>query len=151
MCSQRKVVDDALATRAVVRSSRARRAPHLNICAAQPCLLRVARRSGAPSGRLCPVYGRENFTGATYVHGDLRARHAGRAKVASDLVRMAHDYDEFRVSLVGVCQGSPWHHLTVSFVLGNGPPDLAGRPSRPKAAGCLTPNRRSIRRRCEDV
>ncbi|MBB3729647.1 hypothetical protein FHR33_005507 [Nonomuraea dietziae] len=39
---------------------------------------------------------------------------------------MAHDYVEFRVYAVEVCQGCSWNHLTVSNVLGNGPPDTVG-------------------------
>jgi hypothetical protein len=70
----------------------------------------------------------ENVTGPIHIHGDLCARHAGHAKVASDPVRMVHDYDEFRVNVVGVCQSCPWNYLTVSFALGNGPPDLVGQP-----------------------
>ncbi len=40
---------------------------------------------------------------------------------------MAHEYEEFRVYVVEVCQGCSWNHLTVSFVLGNGgPPGNSG-------------------------
>jgi hypothetical protein len=126
MWSQRRVVDYGLAKRAAVRSLRAGGAARGDVCDAQPYLLRAARAFGEPTERPCPVCERENVTNVTYVYGDSLGRHAGQAKVTSQLVEMAHDYDEFRVYVVEVCQGCSWNHLTVSFVLGNGPPDLVG-------------------------
>ncbi|GGO62303.1 hypothetical protein GCM10012289_06640 [Nonomuraea cavernae] len=122
------MVDYGLAKKAVVRSVRAGRSSPVDVCDAQPYLLRTARHLGEPTERLCPVCERENVTNVTYVYGDSLGRLAGQAKVMSELVEMAHDYDEFRVYVVEVCQGCSWNHLTVSFVLGNGPPDLVGKP-----------------------
>ncbi|MEU8246348.1 DUF5318 family protein [Nonomuraea sp. NPDC048916] len=128
MWSQRRVVDYGLAKKAAVRSVRAGRSSPVDVCDAQPYLLRAARHFGEPTERPCPVCERENVTNVTYVYGDSLGRLAGQAKVMSELLEMAHDYDEFRVYVVEVCQGCSWNHLTVSFVLGNGPPDLAGKP-----------------------
>ncbi|MEV4390913.1 DUF5318 family protein [Nonomuraea sp. NPDC049607] len=128
MWSQRRVVDYGLAKRAAVRSLEVGRASRGDLCDAQPYLLRAARVFGESTERLCPVCERENVTNVTYVYGDSLGRHAGQAKATSELVEMAHDYDEFRVYVVEVCQGCSWNHLTVSFVLGNGPPDLVGQP-----------------------
>ncbi|MGP3964652.1 DUF5318 family protein [Nonomuraea sp. 3N208] len=127
MWSQRRVVDYGLAKKAVVRSFHAGRTSRGELCDAQPYLLSAARHFGEPTERLCPVCERENVTNVTYVYGDALGRHAGQAKVASELAAMAHDYDEFRVYVVEVCQGCSWNHLTVSYVLGNGPPDLNGQ------------------------
>lgn len=124
MWSQRRVVDYGLAKRAVVGSLRAGRTSLRDVCDAQPYLLRAARHFGERTARLCPVCEKENVTDVTYVYGDSLGRHAGQAKVTSELAVMAHDYDEFRVYVVEVCQGCSWNHLTVSYVLGNGPPDL---------------------------
>ncbi|MEV2268020.1 DUF5318 family protein [Nonomuraea africana] len=126
MWSQRRVVGYGPAKRASRRSQRPWRASTREICDAQPHLLRTARRFGEPTERLCPVCERENVTNVTYVYGDSLGRHAGRAKPASELLHMAHDYEEFRVYVVEVCQGCSWNHLTVSSVLGNGPPDTVG-------------------------
>ncbi|NUW44576.1 DUF5318 family protein [Nonomuraea rhodomycinica] len=123
MWSQRRVVDDGLATRGLVHDPR----PPGEMCDAQPYLLHAARHFGEPTERLCPVCGRRNVTNVTYVYGDARGRHAGQAKATSDLVEMDHDDDEIRVYVVEVCQGCSWNHMTVSLVLGNGPPDLVGR------------------------
>ncbi|MET8985670.1 DUF5318 family protein [Nonomuraea wenchangensis] len=127
MWSQRRVVDYGLAKRAVVRSLRSGRTARGDVCDAQPYLLRAARHFGEPTERLCPVCERENVTHVTYVYGDSLGSHAGQAKAASELAAMAHDYDEFRVYVVEVCQGCSWNHLTVSYVLGNGPPEPAGQ------------------------
>jgi len=124
MWSQRRVVDDGLAKRAAVHAGRTLPG---DVCDAQPYLLRAARHLEEATERLCPVCRRENVTHVTYGYGDALGRQAGQAKVMSQLVEMAHDYDEFRVYVVEVCQGCSWNHLTVSFVLGNGPPDLVSR------------------------
>ncbi|MEV5327392.1 DUF5318 family protein [Nonomuraea fastidiosa] len=124
MRSQRGVVDYGLAKRAVVRSLRAGRSSRRDVCDAQPYLLRAARHFGEPTERPCPVCESRNVTEVTFVYGDALGRHAGQAKVAAELAAMAHDYDEFRAYVVEVCQGCSWNHLTVSYVLGNGPPDL---------------------------
>ncbi|MEV6150312.1 DUF5318 family protein [Nonomuraea sp. NPDC052129] len=128
MWSQGKVVDYGLAKRAVVDFPHPRRRSPGDFRDSQPYLLRAARHFGEPTEHLCPVCEGENVTSVTYVSGDSPGRHAGEAKVASELADMAHDYDEFRVYVVEVCQGCSWNHLTVSFVLGNGPPDRVGRP-----------------------
>ncbi|WP_327088602.1 DUF5318 domain-containing protein [Nonomuraea sp. NBC_01738] len=128
MWSQRRVVDYGLAKRAVVRSVRSGRTSPGDVCDAQPYLLRAARHFGETTERPCPVCERKNVTNVTYVYGDSLGRHAGQAKAASELAEMAHDYDEFRVYVVEVCQGCSWNHLTVSYVLGNGPPTGVGQP-----------------------
>jgi hypothetical protein len=128
MWSQRRVVDYGLAKRAVVHSLRSGGTLPGDVCDAQPYLLRAARHFGESTERPCPVCRRQNVTNVTYVYGESLGRHAGQAKATSELVGMAHDYDEFRVYVVEVCQGCSWNHLTVSYVLGNGPPDLVGRP-----------------------
>ncbi|MER7352135.1 DUF5318 family protein [Nonomuraea dietziae] len=126
MWSQRRVVDYGLAKRAALRPRPSGRASARGICDAQPCLLRAARHFGGSTERPCPVCERKNVTNVTYVYGDSPGRHAGRAKPTSEPREMAHDYVEFRVYAVEVCQGCSWNHLTVSNVLGNGPPDTVG-------------------------
>lgn len=127
MWSQRQVVDCGLAKRAVVGSLRSGRMSSGAVSDVQPHLLRAARHLGEPTEHLCPVCEKENVTNVTYVYGDSLGRQAGAAKIASQLAEMSHDYDEFRVYAVEVCQGCSWNHLTASFVFGNGPPDLVGR------------------------
>ncbi|WP_308168188.1 DUF5318 family protein [Nonomuraea sp. NEAU-A123] len=128
MWSQRRVVDYGLVKRAVVEPLRSGRTSPGAVCDAQPYLLRAARHFGEPTEHLCPGCERENVTNVTYVYGDSLKSQSGAAKIASQPAEMAHDYDEFRVYVVEVCQGCSWNHLTASFVLGNGPPDLVGRP-----------------------
>jgi hypothetical protein len=128
MCSQRRAVDYGLAKQAVVRAVRSGRTLTQDVCDAQPYLLHAARHAGESTERVCPLCEQENVTNVTYAYGEGLGRHAGRAKVTSELAEMAHDYDEFRVYVVEVCQGCSWNHLALSYVLGNGPPDLAGQP-----------------------
>ncbi|PZG49814.1 hypothetical protein C1I98_11290 [Spongiactinospora gelatinilytica] len=122
MWSQRAVVDYGLAKRATVRSLRTGRTSFDDVCDAHPYLLRAARFHGEATDRPCPVCERQNVTHVTYVYGDELGRSVGRVKSTSDLAEMAHEYREFRVYVVEVCQGCAWNHLAVSFVLGNGDP-----------------------------
>ncbi len=124
MWSQRRVVDCGPAKRAAVHSGRSGRTSPGGVCDPQPYLLRAARHVGEQTDRHCPVCQGKNVTNVTHVHGDPPGSHADQAKLMSESADMAHDYDEFRVHLVEVCQGCSWNHLTVSFVLGNGPPAL---------------------------
>jgi hypothetical protein len=127
MWSQRGVVDYGLAKRATLQSLRSGRTAKRDVCDAHPYLLRAARYHGEPTERVCPICEHQNVTHVTYVYGDQLGRSTGRVKATSDLVQMAHEYEEFRVYVVEVCQGCSWNHLTVSFVLGNGgPPGNSG-------------------------
>lgn len=87
----------------------------------QPRRPRAARRAGElPEGGY-PLRERGNVAHVTCAYGDVPGRVAGRVKASSDLVEMAHEYEEFRVYVVEVCQGCGWHHTAVSYVLGTGP------------------------------
>ncbi|WP_311772236.1 DUF5318 family protein [Sphaerisporangium siamense] len=131
MWSQRGVVDYGLAKRATLQSLRSGRMTRRDVCDAHPYLLRAARYHGEPTKRVCPICEHRNVTHVTYVYGDQLGRVTGHVKATSDLVQMAHEYEEFRVYVVEVCQGCSWNHLTVSFVLGNGgPPGGSGVDGR---------------------
>ncbi|WP_084955387.1 DUF5318 family protein [Thermoactinospora rubra] len=107
MWSQGSVVDYA-PERAVLRSPG---------CDAQPYLPHVAGRFQSPTERLCPRSRRENVTEAARAREDSSGGHAGQAKAASERVEMVHDYDEFRVCVVEVCQGCSSNHLTVAVLI----------------------------------
>jgi hypothetical protein len=119
----RGVVDYALARRATLADLTTGRASPLDVCDAQPYLLRAARYHGEPSGIRCPVCSRDRLADVSYTYGDcFRADVNGRARTARELSGLANEYEEFRVYVVEVCEDCGWNHLVMSAVLGSGTP-----------------------------
>ena len=94
----------------------------MDVCDADPYLLRAAKFHGEPTTHDCPVCRREKLTHVTYVFGDELGPYSGRIKATAELEPMAREHGEFRVYVVEVCQGCSWNHLTSSYVLGDGVP-----------------------------
>lgn len=117
----RGVVDYALARRATLTALATGRASAIDVCDAQPYLLRAARYHGEPSGVRCPVCARDRLADVSYTYGDcFRSDVNGRARTARELSALANEYDEFRVYVVEVCEDCGWNHLVMSAVLGSG-------------------------------
>ena len=94
----------------------------LDVCDADPYLLRAARFHGEPAGRPCPVCRRGDLTVLHYVYGDQLGHASGSAQAGEDLPALARRYGEFRVYDVEVCPQCRWNHLLQSYVLGDGIP-----------------------------
>ncbi|GAA2120055.1 DUF5318 family protein [Actinomadura alba] len=120
MWSRRLIVEYGLARRAALAELQSGHLTMADACDAHPYLLRAAKYHGEPTDERCPVCRRERLTHVTYVYGDELGRYAGRVKTTDELAEMAHEYGEFRVYVVEVCQSCAWNHLTVSYVLGHG-------------------------------
>ena len=120
MWSQRSFIDYTLARRATLAALFTGGATTMDVCDADPYLLRAAKFHGEPTGRDCPVCRREKLTHVTYVFGDELGPYSGRIKATAELEPMAREHGEFRVYVVEVCQGCSWNHLTASYVLGDG-------------------------------
>jgi len=120
MWSQRSFIDYSLARRATLAALFRGGATSMDVCDADPYLLRAAKFHGEPTGRDCPVCRREKLTHVTYVFGDELGPYSGRIKATAELEPMAREHGEFRVYVVEVCQGCSWNHLTASYVLGDG-------------------------------
>ena len=71
-------VDYALARRAVLRDLRTGKRDRLDVCDAQPELLRAARNIGEPLDGDCPVCGSADLVLVSYVYGDSLRRVNGR-------------------------------------------------------------------------
>ncbi len=130
MWSQRDVIDYSLARRATLEALFRGGALKMDVCDADPYLLRAAKYHGEPTNRDCPVCRREKLTHVTYVFGDELGRYSGRIKSTKELEPMAREYGEFRVYVVEVCQGCAWNYLTSSYVLGDGVPRTPARRRR---------------------
>jgi Family of unknown function (DUF5318) len=129
MWSQRLLVDYALQRRATLQALfHGGSLTSTDVCDADPYLLRAARHHGELSETLCPVCRRGALTHLNYVFGDELGPYSGRIRATVELEPMAHEYGEFRVYVVEVCQTCSWNHLSSSFVLGDGSP--RSRPHR---------------------
>lgn len=117
----RSVVDYALARRATLADLAAGRSTALDVCDAQPYLLRAARYHGERTQDCCPVCGRDPLVRVSYTFGDcFRADSNGRARTPRELLSLAAEHPEFSVYLVEVCTDCRWNHLLAAYVLGTG-------------------------------
>lgn len=126
MWSRRQHVDYALQRRATLRALGTMMSL-LDVCDADPYLLRAAKYHGEPTEHRCPVCRKETLTHVTYVYGDELGRYSGRIKATRELEPMAREFGEFTVYVVEVCRGCAWNHLNCSFVLGDGVPRRQSR------------------------
>jgi uncharacterized protein DUF5318 len=130
MWSQRSYVDYSLQRRATLTALFHGGALTMDVCDADPYLLRAAKYHGEPTDRMCPVCRKDFLTHVTYVFGDELGPYSGRIKATRELEPMAREHGEFRVYVVEVCQGCAWNHLSSSFVLGDGVPRTRSRRRR---------------------
>lgn len=111
-------VEYRLARDSIIREHRRGRLSRLDICDAQPELLRVARHLGRRTEELCPVCEEENLLHVSFAFGP-RLPASGRA-LASDreLRALARGDREVAFYIVEVCTNCNWNHLVRMF---NGP------------------------------
>lgn len=116
--TQRQVVDYALQRKALLAEVYAGRVGTMEVCDANPYLLRAAKFHGAPSDVTCPVCRKEVLTRVSWVYGDELKHASGSARALEELARMANLFEEFTVYVVEVCRTCGWNHLVQSYVLG---------------------------------
>ena len=104
-------VDYALARRAVLRDLRTGKRDRLDVCDAQPELLRAARNIGEAIEGDCPVCGSAGLVLVSYVYGDALRRANGRCIDADELAKLDETYEEFSRYVVEVCPDCHWNHL----------------------------------------
>lgn len=131
--TQRQIVDYALQRKALLAEVHSGRVGTMDVCDANPYLLRAAKFHGAPSDVTCPVCRKEPLTRVSWVYGDELKHASGSARAPEELVRMATLFDEFRVYVVEVCRTCGWNHLVQSYVLGKRGLET-GKPRRRTAA-----------------
>jgi len=108
----RRVIDYALARRAVLRDFRRGALTRPEVCDAQPELLRAARHIGAPAYDDCPVCGAGDLRLVSYVYGENLKQANGRCiSGADELARLGARHDEFACYDVEVCIDCRWNHL----------------------------------------
>ncbi len=112
------MVDYALRRRALLAEVYSGRVGIMEVCDANPYLLRAAKFHGEPSSVTCPVCRKEPLTLVSWVYGDGLKHAAGSARTVEELNRMAALFEEFTVHVVEVCRTCSWNHLVRSYVLG---------------------------------
>jgi len=134
----RSVIDYALARRATLNDLQAGRASRLEVCDANPYLLRAARHHGEATTKSCPVChagdpGRaksgDPLVHVTYGYGDELGETSGRTWATGDVPELAARFSELRMYVVEVCVACGWNHLVTSYVIGTGGPPVR-RPRR---------------------
>jgi len=131
--TQRQVVDYALQRRALLAEVYSGRTPTMEVCDANPYLLRAAKFHGQPSTVTCPVCRKEPLTLVCWVYGDELGQASGSARTPEELAKLAALYAEFNVYVVEVCRTCGWNHLVQSYVLGTG--EVTPGKQRRRSAG----------------
>ncbi len=113
-------VDYALARLAVLRDFRQGRLSRLQVCDAQPELIRAASHLGRPKKDPCPICERESLVSVMYAFGPKLPAHGRCLEGPSDLSKLHTSSFANKVYEVEVCLACRWNHLERMSVLGTG-------------------------------
>ncbi|MBO0692361.1 MAG: DUF5318 family protein [Acidimicrobiaceae bacterium] len=113
-------VDYRLARNSVVSEFRKGRLSRLDICDAQPELLRAATNVGEESREDCPICEESKVRLVSYVFGS-RLPPGGRCVTTkAELARLTQLSGDLACYVVEVCPNCSWNHLAQTFSLGGG-------------------------------
>ncbi|HEX3426960.1 MAG TPA: DUF5318 family protein [Acidimicrobiales bacterium] len=111
-------VDYRLARNAVVSEFRKGRLSKLDVCDAQPELLRAATNCGQETREDCPICGETKVVLVSYAFGS-RLPASGRVVASrSDLSKLSRAGRELACYVVEVCTKCSWNHLARTFAVG---------------------------------
>lgn len=119
-------IEYGLLRESVVRQYRRGRLGRLDICDAQPELLRVARNLGRQTSTACPICEESQLVHVSFAFGP-RLPSSGRALAPGEIKRLTRSRAELACYVVEVCVACCWNHLLRMFTVG-GPP--SGRTPR---------------------
>lgn len=119
-------VEYRLARDSIVREYRRGRLSRLDVCDAQPELLRVAEHLGSATGEVCPICEEASLVHVSFAFGP-RLPPGGRAIASkSELRTLARGRSDVSFYVVEVCGECGWNHLVRMF---NGPEARRRTPS----------------------
>ncbi|MCL2393534.1 MAG: DUF5318 domain-containing protein [Acidimicrobiaceae bacterium] len=111
-------VDYRLARNSVVSEFRKGRLSRLDLCDAQPELLRAATNVGEESREDCPICEESKVRLVSYVFG-RRLPPSGRCVTTkAELARLTQLSGDLTCYVVEVCPNCSWNHLAQTFSLG---------------------------------
>lgn len=112
-------VDYTIAKRTMVEGYRRGSLDRLDICDAQPELIRAGRNIGIAQARPCPVCSAQSLRQVRYVFGDQLKHLSGRAVYPDNWdVELSDKFDEFRCYVVEVCLDCYWNHIAACYLMG---------------------------------
>ncbi len=115
-------IDYRLVRKRTIDEFKRGRLSRLDVCDAQPELLRTARNCGRPSKETCPICDEEHVVLVSFVFGP-RLPAAGRCVTsAKELDRLGRRVSELACYVVEVCPSCSWNHLLRSFPIGGARP-----------------------------
>jgi hypothetical protein len=123
-------VDYRLARNAVVSEFHKGRLSKLDVCDAQPELLRAAANCGQPTREDCPICGETKVVLVSYVFGS-RLPPSGRV-IASrgELAKLSRPGRELACYVVEVCPTCCWNHLARTFAVSGARAEQTERSDR---------------------
>ena len=101
----------------IVRQYRRGRLGRLDVCDAQPELLRVARNHGRETTTVCPICEEANLVHVSFAFGP-RLPSSGRALAPGEITKLTRNRTELACYVVEVCVGCCWNHLLRMFTVG---------------------------------
>ena len=103
-------VDYALQRRSTLEALRRpqRSLESLDVCDADPLLIRSAKHHGERSNVACTICRVDHLTNLNYVFGDQLGQYSGRIRSTAELEQMENEVGEFMVRVVEVCVACGW-------------------------------------------
>ncbi|MHB1508297.1 MAG: DUF5318 family protein [Acidimicrobiales bacterium] len=111
-------IEYRLMRESVVSQYRRGRLGRLDVCDAQPELLRVARNVGRETTTTCPICADAKLVHVSFAFGP-RLPSSGRALVPGEIVELTRNEGEFACYVVEVCTKCCWNHLLRMFTVGS--------------------------------
>lgn len=111
-------IDYRLIRRHTVDEFKRGRLSRLDVCDAQPELVRAAANCGRPTEESCPICDDGQLRLVSFVFGPRLPAHGRCISTARELDRLGRRVDIFACYIVEVCTGCRWNHLVRSFPVG---------------------------------
>ena len=111
-------IDYRLARNSVVSELKRGRMSRVDVCDAQPELLRAARNVGTPTGEDCPICEEAKIVLVSFAFGP-RLPPSGRCLATDqELAKLSRGATELACYVVEVCPECSWNHLAKMFLVG---------------------------------
>jgi len=110
-------IEYRLMRESVVRQYRRGRLGRLDVCDAQPELLRVARNLGRQTATTCPICEESELVHVSFAFGP-RLPSCGRALAPGEISKLHRNSAELACYVVEVCVECCWNHLLRMFTVG---------------------------------
>ncbi|HEX6595969.1 MAG TPA: DUF5318 family protein [Acidimicrobiales bacterium] len=94
------------------------RLSRLDVCDAQPELLRAARNCGRSASQECPICEEQSLVLVSWVFGPRLPAHGRCITTANELDKLGRRVSELACYVVEVCPECSWNHLLRTFPLG---------------------------------